>query len=63
MKERIWNLGNDNVNVLYEYKNLVGAVKNYISSFSLSVEENFDKTRKKAGMLFSVNFDPRKVNP
>ena len=62
MKERKWILGNDNVNELYEYKNL-GVVKNYIGSFSSNVEENIDKTRKKAGMLFSANFDRRKVNP
>ena len=52
-------MGNDNVNELYEYKNL-GVVKNYIGSFSSNVEENIDK---KAGMLFSVNFDRPKVNP
>ena len=62
MKERKWILGNDNVHELYEYKNL-GVVKNYIGSFSFNVEENIDKTRNKAGMLFSANFDRRKVNP
>ena len=62
MKERKWILGNDNVNELYECKNL-GVVKNYIGSFSTNVEENIDKTRKKAAMLFSANFDRRKVNP
>ena len=62
MKELKWILGSDNVNELYEYKNL-GVVKNYIGSFSSNVEENIDKTRKKAGMLFSANFDRRKVNP
>ena len=61
MKVRKWILGNDNVNELYEYKNL-GVVKNYIGSFSSNVEENIDKTRKKAGMLFAANFDRRKVN-
>ena len=55
-------MGNDNVEELYEYKKL-GVVKNYIGSFSSNVEENIDKTRKKAGMLFSANFDSRKVNP
>ena len=62
MKERKWILGNDNVNELYEYKNL-GVVKNYIGSLSSNVEENINKTRKKAGMLFSANFDRHKVNP
>ena len=54
MKERKWILGNDNVDELYEYKNL-GVVKNYTGSFSCNVEENIEKTRKKAGMLFSAN--------
>ena len=62
MKERKWILGNDNVKELYEYKNLE-VVKSYIGSFSSNVEENIDKTGKKAGMLFSANFDRRKVNP
>ena len=62
MKERKWNLGDDNVNELYKYKNL-GVVKNYTGSFSSNVEENIGKTCKKAGMLFSANLDHRKVNP
>ena len=55
MKEREWILGDGTVNELYEYKNL-GVLKNYIASFS----SNIDKTRKKAGMIFSSNFDHRK---
>ena len=55
-------LGNDSVDELYEYKNL-GVVKNYIGSFFSNVDENIDKTRKKAGIIFSSNFDRRKVNP
>ena len=62
MKERKWILGNDNVKELSEYKNL-GVVKNYIGSFSSNVEENIKKTGKKAEMLFSANFDRRKVYP
>ena len=62
MKERGWILGDDTVDELYEYKNL-GALKNYIGSFSSNVEDNIDKTRKKGGMIFSSNFDHRKVNP
>ena len=62
MKERIWVLGGESVTELYEYKNL-GVVKNYIGSFSTNADDNIDKTRKKAGMLFSSNFDRRKVNP
>ena len=62
MKERKWILGNDNVKELYEYKNL-GVVKTYVGSFSSNVEENIDKTRKNTEVLFSANFDHRKVNP
>ena len=58
MKEREWILGDGTVDELYEYKNL-GVLKNYIGSFSSSVEDNIDKTRKKAGMIFSSNFDRR----
>ena len=62
MKGRKWILGNNNVEELYEYKNL-RVVKNYIASFSSNVEEYIDKTCKNAGILFSVNFDPYKVSP
>ena len=62
MKEREWILGDSILDELYEYKNL-GVLKNYIGSFSSNVEDNVDKTRKKAGMIFSSNFDRRKVNP
>ena len=61
-KQRNWVLGNETVDGRYEYKNL-GAVKNYIGSFSSNVEDNIDKTRKKAGMIFASGFDRRKVNP
>ena len=47
---------------IYEYKNL-GVLKNYVGSFSSNVEDNIDKTRKKAGLIFASNFDSRKVNP
>ena len=62
MKEHEWILGEDTVDKRYEYKNL-GDLKNYIGSFSSNVKDNIDKTRKKAGMIFSSNFDRRKVNP
>ena len=62
MKECNWVLGGESVTELYEYKNL-GVVKNYIGSFSTNAHDNIDKTRKKAGILFSSNFDRRKVNP
>ena len=62
MKEREWILGDGTVDEVYEYKNL-GVLKNYIGSFSSNVEDNIDKTQKKAGMIFSSNFDGRRVNP
>ena len=52
MKVRNWTLGSESVSELYEYKNL-GVVKNYIGSFSTNADENIEKTRKKAGMIFS----------
>ena len=62
MNERDWVLGDDSVDEFYEYKNL-GVLKNYIGSFSSSADENIDKTRKKSGIIFSSNFDRRKVSP
>ena len=62
MNERDSVLGNDSVDELYDYKNL-RVVNNYIGSFSSNVDENIDKTRKKVGIIFSSNFDRRKVNP
>ena len=50
-----WVLGNEIVDERYEYKNL-GVVKNYVGSFSSNVEENIDKTWKKAGMIFASDF-------
>ena len=61
-KQRNWVLGNETVDERYEYKNL-GVVKIYVGSFSSNVEDNIDKTRKKAGMIFVYGFDLRKVNP
>ena len=62
MKECEWALGDDTVKELYEYKNL-GVLKNYCGSFASNVSDNIDKTRKKAGMIFSSNVDRRKTNP
>ena len=50
------------MNELCEYKNL-GVLKNYANSFSTNVEDNIEKTRKKAGMIFACNFDCRKTKP
>ena len=62
LTEREWLLGETTVNELCEYKNL-GVLKSYIGSFSSNVEDNIEKTRKKAGMIFSSDFDRRKTNP
>ena len=62
MKNREWLLGDTRVDELYEYKTL-GVLKNYVGSLSSNVEDNIDKTRKKAGLIFVSNFDRRKVNP
>ena len=53
MKRREWILGGETVDELYEYKNL-GVLKNYISSFSWNIDDNIEKTRSKAGMIFSL---------
>ena len=62
MKEREWALGDDMGKELYKYKNL-GVLKNYCGSFASNISGNIDKTRKKAGMIFSSNVDYRKTNP
>ena len=62
MKEREWALGVDTVEGLYGYKNL-GVLKNYCGSFASSISDNIDKTRKKAGTIFSSNVYHRKTNP
>ena len=60
MKERKWLLGHTAVNELCEYKNL-GVLKNYANSFSTIVEDNIEKNRKKAAIIFACNFDRRKT--
>ena len=62
MNKRSWVLGSETVEELYEYKNL-GVLKNYVGSFSSNVIDNIEKTQKKVEMLFSANFDRRKLNP
>ena len=52
-EQRNWVLGNETVDERYEYKNLEVA-KNYVGSFSSDVEDNIDKIRKKAGMIFAL---------
>ena len=51
MQERSWTLGVENVDELYEYK-ILGVYKNYCGSFDANIDENIEKTRKKAGMIF-----------
>ena len=55
MNEREWKLGIQNVDELSEYKNL-GVTKNYIGSSVPGVNDNIEKTRKKAGIIFFVQF-------
>ena len=62
MQDRKWLLGESSVDELYEYKNL-GVTKNYVGSFSSNVEDNIEKTREKAGMLFSANINRRRTSP
>ena len=50
------------MNELYENKNL-GVLKNYVHSFASNVEDNIEKARKKAGMIFSSDFNCRKRKP
>ena len=51
MDEREWNLGNDIVDEVYEYKNL-GILINYVVSFSSNAADNIEKTRKMAKVIF-----------
>ena len=62
MKEREWTLGDTKVDELYEYKNL-GVLKNYAGSFTSNILDNIEKARKKAGMIFSSDFDRHKTKP
>ena len=55
MKGRSWVLGNDSVDELNEYKNF-GVLKKYCGSFKTNEEENIEKTRRKAGMIFFSEF-------
>ena len=62
MKEHEWMLGDAIVNELYEYKSL-GVLKNYVNSFTSNVEDNIEKARIKAGMIFSSHFNHCKTKP
>ena len=50
------------MNELHEYKNLT-VLKSYVNSFTSNVDDNIEKARKKAGMIFSCDFNGRKTNP
>ena len=62
MKECEWTLGDTKVEELYEYKNL-GVLTNYAGLFTSNILDNIEKTRKKAGMIFSSDFDHHKTKP
>ena len=62
VRERVWKLGIDIVDEVYEYKNF-GILENFVGSFSSNVTDTIEKTRKRAGMIFSSKFDRRKTNP
>ena len=62
MQSGKWLLGDDTVDELYEYQN-IGVLKNYVGSVSCNIDDNIDKTQKKAIIIFSSNLDRRKINP
>ena len=62
MRESEWTLGEFVADELFEYKNL-RVLKNYVSSFASNVDDKIEKTRKKAGMIFSSDFNCRETNP
>ena len=56
MIDRTWMLGDTSVDELYEYKN-PGVIENYAGSFSTNIDDNTEKIRKKAGMLFPADLN------
>ena len=62
MMSRKFNLGLDVVKERKEHKNL-GVTKNYTHSCSGGIDEAIKKTRRKGGMILSMGFDRKKVNP
>ena len=62
MLSRNFNLGLDVVKERKEYKNL-GVTKNYAHSCSSDIDEAIKKARRKGGMILSMGFDRKKVNP
>ena len=62
MKVRQWKVDPNHIYEKSEHVNL-GVFKNYCGSFDKNIDENITKARKKAEMLFSVDFDRRRMNP
>ena len=62
MKVCQWEVAPKCIFELSEYFNL-GVFKNYCGSFDKNIDENITKATKKAGMLFSADFDRRRLNP
>ena len=62
MLSRKFNLGLDVVKERKEYKNL-GVTKNCAHSCSTDIDEAIKKARRKGGMILSMGFDRKKVNP
>ena len=62
MMRRKFNLGLDVVKDRKEYKNL-GVTNNYANSCSGDIDEAIKKARRKGGMILSMGFDRKKVNP
>ena len=62
MMSRKFNLGLDVVKERNEYKNF-GDTKNYAHSCSGDIDEASKKARHKGGMILSMKFDTKKVNP
>ena len=47
----------------YSNTKILGVLKNYVSSFASNVDDNIEKAREKADMIFSSDFNRRKTNP
>ena len=62
MKVRQWKVGPNHIYEKSEFVNL-GVFKNHCGSFDKSIDQNITRARKKAGMLFSADFDRRRMNP
>ena len=52
IKKREWTMGDDTVDELYKYQS-PGVLKSYTGSLFSNVDDNIEKNRNKAGMIFS----------